>query len=131
MASLKMTWVARIFDENFHQWQFIPYLLFLDIGGREVIFHHNSQLSQQCVLIPKITQNSFRKWYKHGQMLANKNPQMHLKSVVSVYETGLSHRMGKVCIIDISLQKVSSEFKTSLIKMGYFCFGPMLRKNIR
>ena len=38
---------------------------------------------------------------------------------------------GEVCIVDISLQKVSSEFKTSLIKMGYFYFGPMLRKNIR
>ena len=33
---------------------------------------------------------------------------MHLKSVVSVYgRIGESHQMGEVCIIDISLQKVS------------------------
>ena len=38
---------------------------------------------------------------------------------------------GEVCIIDISLQKVSSEFKTSLIKMGYFYFGPMLKAIVK
>ena len=49
IASLKIKWVTRLFDKNFHSWKIIPNLFFSDIGGKEVIFHHNLRLSQHIL----------------------------------------------------------------------------------
>ena len=68
IASLKIKWVAGLFDENFHPWKIIPDLLFSDIG---VIFHHNLQLSQQCILktknYPKFYQELVQTWADVGE----------------------------------------------------------------
>ena len=53
IASLKIKWITKLFDENFHQWKIIPNLLFSDIGGKEATFHHNLRFSKQCVLKTK------------------------------------------------------------------------------
>ena len=50
ISSLKIKWVIRLVDENFHPWRIIPNLLFSDTEGKEVLFHHNLRLSQQCIL---------------------------------------------------------------------------------
>ena len=41
IVALKIKWGIRLFDENFHPWKIIPNFLFSNIGGKEVLFHHN------------------------------------------------------------------------------------------
>ena len=66
IVALKIKWVIRLFDEDFHPWKIIPNLLVLNIGGKEVLFHHNLRLSQQCALktknYPKFYQELVQAW---------------------------------------------------------------------
>ena len=38
ISALKVTWVTRLLDTNFHPWKIIPKILFLTIGGLEICF---------------------------------------------------------------------------------------------
>ena len=44
IAALKIKWVTKLLDSNFHPWKIIPNLLFSDLGG-----HQNLQLSKLCL----------------------------------------------------------------------------------
>ena len=39
ISALKITWVTRLLDTNFHPWKTIPNMLFSNIGGLEIMFH--------------------------------------------------------------------------------------------
>ena len=47
IAALKIKWVTKLLNSNFHPWKIIPNLLFSDLGG--MLFHQNLQLSKQCL----------------------------------------------------------------------------------
>ena len=49
IAALKIKWVTKLLDSNFHPWKIIPNLLFSDLGGTRTLFHENLQLSKQCL----------------------------------------------------------------------------------
>ena len=49
ILSLKMKWVSRLLDNNFHPWKLIPNLFFSKVGGNKTIFHFNLQLSEACL----------------------------------------------------------------------------------
>ena len=40
LESLKIIWIRRLLDDNFHAWKSIPNALFLDLGVNGV-FHDN------------------------------------------------------------------------------------------
>ena len=48
IAALKVPWITRLLDDNFHHWKVIPNLLFLNDGGLKTIFHYNLKLSKHC-----------------------------------------------------------------------------------
>ena len=48
ISALKVPWVTRLLDNNFHHWKVIPNLLFLNVGGLKTIFHYNLKLSKYC-----------------------------------------------------------------------------------
>ena len=47
-SALKVPWIARLLDHNFHYWKVVPNLLFLNAGGLKTIFHYNLKLSKYC-----------------------------------------------------------------------------------
>ena len=49
IAALKIKWVTKLLDSNFHPWKIILNLLFSDLGGTRTLFHQNLQLSKQCL----------------------------------------------------------------------------------
>ena len=49
LTSLKVTWITRLLDNNFHPWKVIPNYLFSNIGGIIIIFHFNLQVSKHCL----------------------------------------------------------------------------------
>ena len=48
ISALKVTWVTRLLDTNFHPWKINPNMLFSNIGGLEIMFHSNLKLSNYC-----------------------------------------------------------------------------------
>ena len=48
LESLKISWIRRLLDDNFHAWKLIPNALFLDLGVNAV-FHENSKPSTYCM----------------------------------------------------------------------------------
>ena len=60
ISALKVTWVKRLLDSNFHSWKIIPTILFSSIGGLKIAFHSNLKLSRQCKLIV----NKFPEFYQ-------------------------------------------------------------------
>ena len=49
ISSLKVKWVSRLLDDNFHPWKIIPNLFFSRVGGNKAISHFNLQLSEACL----------------------------------------------------------------------------------
>ena len=48
--SLKIIWIRRLIDDNFHTWKIIPSKLFRPIGGMS-FFHRNLKLSDSCMRV--------------------------------------------------------------------------------
>ena len=46
ISALKVTWVKRLSDSNFHSWKIIPTILFSSIGGFKFVFHSKLKLSR-------------------------------------------------------------------------------------
>ena len=49
ILSLKVKWVSRLLDDNFHPWKIIPNLVLLPPALEKNIFHFNLQLSEACL----------------------------------------------------------------------------------
>ena len=66
ISALKVTWVKRPLDSNFHSWKIIPTILSSGIGGLKIVFKSNLKLSRQCKLIvdtfPKFYQELVHLW---------------------------------------------------------------------
>ena len=41
IAALKIKWVKKLLDSNFHPWKVIPDMFFSDIGGMKALFHQS------------------------------------------------------------------------------------------
>ena len=48
LESLKIIWIRRLLDNNFHAWKLIPNALFLDLGV-SAVFHDNFKPSTYCM----------------------------------------------------------------------------------
>ena len=68
ISALKITWVTRLLDTNFHPWKIIPNMLFSNIGGLEIMFYSDLKLSNYCASQLKSYPNFFRIWFSYGQM---------------------------------------------------------------
>ena len=66
ISALKVTWVKRLLDSNFHSWKIIPTILFSSIGGLKIVFNSNLKLSRKYKLIvntsPKFYQDLVHLW---------------------------------------------------------------------
>ena len=51
ISTLKVTWVKRLLDNNFHSWKIIPTILFSSIGGLKIVSHSTLKLLRQCKLV--------------------------------------------------------------------------------
>ena len=59
-TALKITWIRRLLDGNYHPWKIIPEKLFASVGGYS-FFHFNLKLSESCLCI---TEKTFPNFYK-------------------------------------------------------------------
>ena len=50
LTGLKITWIRRLLDGNYHSWKIIPESLFAPIDGYS-FFHFNLKLSDSCLCI--------------------------------------------------------------------------------
>ena len=50
IISLKIIWIRRLIDDNFHTWKITPSKLFRPIGGMS-FFHRNLKLSDSCMRV--------------------------------------------------------------------------------
>ena len=70
LTALKVAWVTKLLDDNFHPWKIIPTILFATFGGINNIFHHNFKASKQCRSkvnkLPKFYQELIQLWSKVG-----------------------------------------------------------------
>ena len=48
LTALKVAWVTKLLDDNFHSWKIIPTILFTTFSGINNVFHHNFKASEQC-----------------------------------------------------------------------------------
>ena len=66
ISALKITWVTRLSDTNFHPWKIIQNMLFSNIGDLEIMFHSNLKLPNYCASqlkrYPKFYQNLIQSW---------------------------------------------------------------------
>ena len=82
--SLKIIWIRRLLDSNFHSWKAIPQCLLSEIGIQS-IFHNNfkpSEIRQQKMLY---IQNFIKVLFPFGRMLALKNLQTSERLLVNQY----------------------------------------------
>ena len=49
ILSLKVKWVSRLLNDNFHPWKITPNVFFSMVGGNKTIFHFNLRLSKACL----------------------------------------------------------------------------------
>ena len=52
LLAMKISWIKRFLDDNFHPWKILPTRLFARLGGNS-IFHYNLQLGDRCSIIVK------------------------------------------------------------------------------
>ena len=87
IAALKIKWVTKLLDNNFHPWKIIPNLLFWisEVRGPYFIkicsYQNNAWLKLSNIL------HSIMNEFKYGQKLTEKNPSEHQKSVKKSYGT--------------------------------------------
>ena len=48
LTALKVAWVTKLSDDNFHPWKIIPTILFTTFGWIKNVFHYNFKASKQC-----------------------------------------------------------------------------------
>ena len=58
LTALKITWIRRLLDGNYHPWKIIPERLFASVGGYS-FFHFNLKLSESCLCITEKTSQIF------------------------------------------------------------------------
>ena len=67
LESLRIQWVKRLINNNFHSWKIIPTVLLKDVGGVS-LFHSNLALSDACKLkidnYPEFYKNIVDLWIK-------------------------------------------------------------------
>ena len=59
LESLRIQWVKRLTNNNFHSWKIIPNVLLKDVGGVS-LFHSNLALSDAC----KLKIDNYPEFYK-------------------------------------------------------------------
>ena len=66
ILSLKVSWISKLLDTNFHLWKIMPNQIFSEVGGANIFFHFNFKLSKQCPLqgknLPKFYNELVRTW---------------------------------------------------------------------
>ena len=71
ISALKVAWVTRLLDDNFHPWKIIPAILFTNFGGINNVFRHNFRASKQCrskvSRLPKFYQELIQLWSEVGE----------------------------------------------------------------
>ena len=67
LTALKVAWVTKLLDDNFHPWKIIPTILFTTFGGINNIFHYNFKLQNSAgqKLIGSL--NSIKNLFSCGQ----------------------------------------------------------------
>ena len=66
VVSLQCSWIKRLFDNNFHQWKFIPLYLIRQYLGKNFKFHSNLEVSHSILCkFPKFYKEIFIRWGKH------------------------------------------------------------------
>ena len=59
-TALKIAWIRRLLDDNYHPWKIIPESLFAPVGGYS-FFHLNLKFSDSCLCIIEKTFSNFYK----------------------------------------------------------------------
>ena len=68
LSALKVAWVTRLLEDNFHPSKVIPTILFTNFGGINNVFHHNFKASKQCISkVSRFYQELIQLWSEVGE----------------------------------------------------------------
>ena len=105
ISSLKVKWVSRLLDDNFHPWKIIPNLSFSRVGGNKTIFHFNLQLSEACLAkiknFPLLYQQLIQIWAKVSKRDPTQTPDPAYEICKYCGITAVLHVVERAYIINI------------------------------
>ena len=59
LLAMKISWIKRFLDDNFHPWKILPTWLFARLVGSS-IFHYNLRLGERCSIIVETFPNFYQ-----------------------------------------------------------------------
>ena len=112
LTALKVAWVTKLLDDNFHPWKIIPTILFTTFGRINNIFHYNFKGSKQC-------RSNINRLHKFYQELIQLWSEVGEKSVQTLQKFVVKHSgimlglcpMVRPFTISILLTKVFGQLK--------------------
>ena len=75
ILSLKVSWISKLLDTNFHQWKIILKQIFSEVGGTKIIFHFKFKLSKQCPLQGKNLSRFYNKLVRTWSDVSENDPK--------------------------------------------------------
>ena len=80
LLAMKISWIKRFLDDNFHPWKILPTWLFSCLGGSS-IFHYNIELGEKSSLIV----NTFPSFYQELIELWCKISYQEPSDIIQIY----------------------------------------------
>ena len=75
LTSVKISWIRRLFDNNFHPWKILAKRLLRKVGGL-YIFHFDLKLSEQSLYdvkrLPSFYKDLVLLWEKYSNLLVQR-----------------------------------------------------------
>ena len=84
LLAIKISWIKRFLDDNFHPWKILPTRLLAHLGGSS-IFHYNLQLGDSCSTIVK----TFNTFYQELIELRCKISYQEPSDITQIYNQSL------------------------------------------
>ena len=84
LLAMKMSWIKRFLDDNFHPWKILPTWLLAQLAGSS-IFHYNLQLGDSCSTIVK----TFPTFYQELVELWRKINYQEPSDITQIYNQSL------------------------------------------
>ena len=79
--TMKISWIKRLLNDNFHPWKILPTWLFAHLGGSS-IFYYNLELGERCSIIVK----TFPSFYQELVELWCKISYQEPSDIIQIYK---------------------------------------------
>ena len=128
MISLKIIWIRRLIDDNFHTWKIIPSKLFRPIGGMS-FFRRNLKLSDSCMRVVETFPTFYQELVQLWVIISQLKPK-NIDYVVneSLWNNSFITAAGKPVFHQAFLNKNILNLSDLLTESGSFLTWQMAKK---